>query len=275
MNVALLGAKRALRVMLVISLRGKGHMRHLSFYIVLAGLVLQACSSALVDDTISHSHAGNECVILLHGIVRTSRSMHKIEESLSERGYKVTNWSYPSRRKAISVLADESIPRALESCDAPEIERINFVTHSMGGILIRYYLANNTIDSLGRVVMLSPPNQGSELVDFWSEWPGFELINGPAGYELGTDSNSLPLQLGPANFDVGIITGKNTTNPLFSIMIPGDDDGKVSVERARLEGMADFLIVPEAHSFIMRDNAVIRQTAHFLEYGRFSRLEDG
>ena len=141
----------------------------------------------------------------------------------------------------------------------------------MGGILIRYYLANNEIDDLGRVVMLSPPNQGSELVDLWSDWPGYELINGPAGYQLGTGEESVPLQLGAANFEVGIITGKNTTNPLFSILIPGDDDGKVSVASARLEGMKDFLVVPEAHSFIMRDDEVIEQSAHFLEHGHFDR----
>lgn len=242
---------------------------------VLTCLSLPACGMLRVENPSPNFSAGNECVILLHGIVRTSRSMGKIEESLSERGYKVRNWSYPSRKQPISELAEESIPRALESCDGPSIERINFVTHSMGGILIRYYLANNEIDGLGRVVMLSPPNQGSELVDLWSGWPGFELINGPAGYELGTDANSLPLQLGPANFEVGIITGNNTTNPLFSIMIPGDDDGKVSVDRARLEGMKDFLVVPEAHSFIMRDKSVISETVHFLEHGVFSRSAAG
>jgi triacylglycerol lipase len=243
--------------------------------LALSCLNLQACAMLQLDDPKPDVRAGNECVILLHGIVRTSRSMQKMEESLLDRGYKVANWSYPSRKQPIGILAEEAIPQAVESCSDPSIQRINFVTHSMGGILIRYYLANNQIDGLGRVVMLSPPNQGSELIDIWSDWPGFELINGPAGYQLGTDEKSLPLQLGPANFEVGIITGENTTNPFFSIMIPGDDDGKVSVKSARLQGMADFLVVPEAHSFIMRDDAVIRQSTHFLQHGRFNRSDDG
>jgi len=238
-------------------------------------LLMQACSLQQVDDSIRQSNLRDECVILLHGIVRTSRSMNKLQASLLADGYKVTNWSYPSRSQSINILAEEAIPGAIETCADPSVQRINFVTHSMGAILIRYYLANHEVEDLGRVVMLSPPNQGSELVDIWSVWPGFELINGPAGYQLGTDENSLPLQLGPANFEVGIITGNNTTNPLFSLLIPGDDDGKVAVERSRLEGMADFLVVPEAHSFIMRDDAVIRQSAHFLKYGHFNRNNDG
>jgi len=201
--------------------------------------------------------------------------MNKMQASLLADGYKVANWSYPSREQSIKVLADEAIPNAIESCSDLSVQRINFVTHSMGAILIRYYLAEHEIAGLGRVVMISPPNQGSELVDIWSDWPGFELINGPAGYQLGTDENSLPLRLGPANFEVGIITGNNTTNPLFSLLIPGEDDGKVAVERARLEGMADFMVVPAAHSLIMRDEAVIQQLTHFLEHGHFDRSDEG
>lgn len=250
-------------------------MRKILPLIASLGLNLQACGMLQPDDPPPGISAGNECVILLHGIVRTSRSMRKLGEALQEEGYKVANWSYPSREQPIDALAEEAIPKAVEACSGPSIKRINFVTHSMGGILIRHYLANNEIDDLGRVVMLSPPNQGSELVDLWSDWPGFELINGPAGYQLGTGEESVPLQLGAANFDVGIITGRKTTNPLFSILIPGDDDGKVSVDSARLEGMKDFLVVPEAHSFIMRDDEVIEQSAYFLEHGRFDRRDEG
>ena len=250
-------------------------MQHLPKLLASIVLLLQACSLQQLDQPPAQLSVRGECVILLHGIVRTSRSMNKMQASLLADGYKVANWSYPSRKQSINVLAEEAISDAIEACNDSSVRRINFVTHSMGGILVRYYLAKHEIEDLGRVVMLSPPNQGSELVDLWSGWPGFELINGPAGYQLGTDENSLPLQLGPANFEVGIITGNNTTNPFFSIMIPGDDDGKVSVKSARLEGMADFLVVPEAHSLIMRDKAVIRQLTHFLEHGRFNRSDDG
>jgi len=236
---------------------------------------VHGCSLPPAGDPARDLRVRDECVILLHGLIRTSKSMNRMEEALATDGYRVANWSYPSRKQSIKALAEDAISDAIETCRDSSVRRINFVTHSMGGILLRYYLANHEIEDLGRVVMLSPPNQGSELVDFWSDWPGYELINGPAGYQLGTDENSLPLRLGPANFEVGIITGNNTTNPLFSLMIPGEDDGKVAVERARLQGMADFLVVPEAHSFIMRDAVVIQQSTHFLEFGRFDHNGGG
>ena len=117
--------------------------------------------------------------------------------------------------------------------------------------------------------MLSPPNQGSEVIDKLSDAPGFTAIHGPAGIQLGTQEGDIPSQLGPANFDVGIITGNRSINLFLSMMIPGPDDGKVSIERAKLEGMADFLVVPHSHPFIMKRKLVIRQVLYFLEHGRF------
>ena len=250
-------------------------MKNLLKLAVSIGFLLQACAMAQAHEPKALVKSRAECVVLLHGLVRTSNSMNKMQQSLEAAGYKVRNWSYPSRELLIEMLAENAIRDAVESCRESSIERVSFVTHSTGGILVRYYLATNAIDDLGRVVMISPPNQGSELVDKLSNWPGFELINGPAGYQLGTDENSVPLQLGLVNFEAAVITGNKTTNLLFSVLIPGEDDGKVSVESARLEGMADFLVVPEAHSFIMRDDEVIEQMIHFLDYGYFERDDRG
>jgi pimeloyl-ACP methyl ester carboxylesterase len=213
----------------------------------------------------------SECVILLHGLIRSSASLNRMRDYLSEAGYQVENWSYPSRRQPIEQLSYGSVPVAAERCRSRGGRRINFVTHSLGGILVRYYLAQEPIPNLGRVVMISPPNQGSELVDFWSGMPGYSALNGPVGFQLGTDANSIPLQLGVANFEVGIIAGNHTTNLLFSLLIPGDDDGKVSVEGTKLGGMSDFIVVPEAHSLIMRDPEVMRQVVYFLNTGHFHR----
>ena len=209
------------------------------------------------------------CVILLHGLARSTSSMKKLDKALSESGYFVRNTAYPSTQKPVSELASEVIPAAVESCNEEGDRPIHFVTHSLGGILIRYYLETNVLDNLGRVVMLSPPNQGSEVVDKLSGVPGFMAINGPAGAQLGTDQDDVPSQLGPATFDVGIITGNRSMNFLYSAMIPGPDDGKVSIERAKLEGMSDFLVVPHSHPFIMKRKLVIRQVLYFLEHGRF------
>ena len=215
------------------------------------------------------------CVILLHGLARSSKSMKKMDKALTESGYLVRNTAYPSTEKPVDELASEVIPPAVESCNEEGDRPIHFVTHSMGGILIRYFLESNELRNLGRVVMLSPPNQGSEVVDKLAEVPGFVAINGPAGMQLGTDEDDLPSQLGPATFDVGIITGSRSINLFLSAMIPGKDDGKVSVERAKLEGMSDFLVVPYTHPYIMKRKLVIGQVLFFLEHGRFDAEQPG
>jgi triacylglycerol lipase len=215
----------------------------------------------------------SECVVLLHGLGHSARSMGKMEESLLNAGFSTANIDYPSREKPIGLLAHEAIPDGVATCRSQSAEKIHFVTHSMGGILVRYYLANSGIEELGRVVMLSPPNQGSEIVDKLDGLPGFAGAVGPAGLELGTNGHSVPLRLGPADFDVGIITGDRGINPLTSPMIPGEDDGKVSIESAKLEGMTDFLLVNVSHTYIMENPEVVLEVIHFLKNGKFSTSE--
>lgn len=215
-------------------------------------------------------HAG-ELVVLLHGLCRSPRSMAKMEAHLRSEGFEVLNVGYPSRKDPIEKLTEEAIGQALTTPEAVRAERIHFVTHSMGGILVRDYLERHTPDRLGRVVMLGPPNQGSEIVDALGSWRVFGLLNGPAGRQLGTDPGARPLQLGPARFEVGIIAGDRSINWINSCIIPGPDDGKVSVERTRLAGMKDHLVVHATHPFLMRNREVLRQTVHFLRHGSFSR----
>ena len=155
-----------------------------------------------------------------------------------------------------------------------ETNRVHFVTHSMGGVLVRHYLSIKTIENLGRVVMLSPPNHGSEVIDALADKPGFEFINGPAGKQLGTGPESLLLVLGPANFELGVITGNRSINLINSMMIPDQDDGKVSVASAKLDGMADFLVVSHTHPFIMKARDVIEQAVLFLRHGCFDHRQD-
>jgi hypothetical protein len=217
----------------------------------------------------SPTFGAQEELILLHGLCRTSRSMVKMESALSEAGYKVRNVDYPSRTASVQKLADDAIGKAVGDCQQDGATKIDFVTHSLGGILVRSYLARHAIPSLGRVVMLAPPNRGSEVVDKLGWLFLFKWINGPAGNELGTDKNSTPNKLGPANFPVGIIAGDRSINWINSLLIPGRDDGKVSVERTRLAGMTDHLVVHAAHPFIMRNGEAIRQTIQFLRTGSF------
>ncbi|MGB5158200.1 esterase/lipase family protein [Desulfobacterium sp. N47] len=213
-----------------------------------------------------------ECVILLHGLARTKKSLLKLERHLEKNGFCVVNTGFPSRKKTIQELSVDVIPEAIEKCFSFGATRIHFVTHSIGGILLRYYLAhNNKVPRLGRVVMLSPPNSGSEVVDKLRDICLFKWINGPAGEQLGTGPDSLPKSLGAVDYEVGIITGDKTINPLLSLLIPGENDGKVSVESAKLCGMKDFLVVHKTHPFIMNDKKVLCQITAFINNGIFNQ----
>jgi pimeloyl-ACP methyl ester carboxylesterase len=210
-----------------------------------------------------------ECVIVLHGLGRTAFSMDPIEEALRAAGYCVWNRGYPSRAADIEWLAATTISDGLAFCESQQASRIHFVTHSLGGILVRQFLQDDRIEGLGRIVMLSPPNQGSVIADLLQEHAVFRLATGPAGQQLGTGSNSIPQQLEPIPGEIGIITGSSSLDPWFSPLIPGADDGKVAVEHARLDEMRDFLVVSNSHTFIMRDETVIAQVLTFLREGRF------
>ncbi len=195
--------------------------------------------------------------------------MKKLEQALEAQGYEVKNVGYASTRHGIEKLAVDAIAPAL--ADIASGKTIHFVTHSLGGILVRQYLRHHQIENLGRVVMLGPPNKGSEIIDRLRDFPGFHFVHGDAGLELGTGATSVPNRLGDANFDVGIIAGTRSINLLLSMIIPGLDDGKVSVENTRLDGMRDHLEMEVTHTFMMQNKKVIEQVIHYLQTGRFRR----
>jgi pimeloyl-ACP methyl ester carboxylesterase len=213
-----------------------------------------------------------ELVVLLHGLARSPDSMEKMKYSLEQEGYEVCNLGYPSTEQSIEQLAADQVLPAIHACRGPERRRTHFVTHSLGGIIVRQLHAMAADEAalvFGRVVMLGPPNGGSEVVDKLGSMPPFQWLNGPAGQQLGTDENAVPVRLGATNLEVGVIAGNRSINLILSTLIPGDDDGKVSIDNARLEGMKDFIVLPVSHPFLMKDDDVIRQTINFLEAGAF------
>lgn len=212
---------------------------------------------------------GGEIVVLLHGLGRTHLSMVPMEDALVAAGYNVRTLKYPSTRNTVQEIADAYLAPLIARCQNAKPKKIHFVTHSLGGIALRNYLATNRLDNIGRIVMLGPPSQGSEVVDELGALAPFDWINGPAGRQLGTDSNSLPNRLPIPTFEVGIIAGNRSINPILSALIPGPDDGKVALARARLEGMKDFAVVSTAHPFLMRNRESIALTLAFLRTGRF------
>lgn len=215
----------------------------------------------------------DECVVLLHGLARSATSFLVMEWRLKNEGYKVVNVDYPSTDATIQTLANLNIPPAIAECG--DASRIHFVTHSMGGIMVRYYMStlDKPMQNLGNVVMLAPPNKGSEVVDELVDVPGFETWNGVAGSQLGTDPGSLPNLLGPVDYSVGVVAGNQSISPFFSSFIDGPDDGKVGVESTKVEGMKDHIVLPVTHTFIMNNPEVFDQVTLFLRESRFDHSE--
>ena len=196
-----------------------------------------------------------EYVVLLHGLGRTSFSMQKIGVQLVGEGYKVVNIGYPSRSDIIENLVDNNLKNEiLEKCTDKD-RKINFVTHSMGGIMARYLLANNYIENINKVVMLAPPNKGSKVADKWSGNKMVNYVIGPSLKELTTNKNSFVNNIKSLDCKIGIIAGEY--------------DGKVSIENAKLDEMSDFVTFPKIHTWIMNSNEVIKAVINFLAKGEF------
>ncbi len=210
------------------------------------------------------THA-QEHVVLLHGLARSAASMNKMQRALVNEGYQVHNLSYDSRQHGIEQLA-ESVHQQIRT-QTTKATKVHIVTHSLGGILVRQIQATTPLPKLARVVMLSPPNAGSEVVDKIGHWWLFQKINGPAGQQLGTGKDSFIGQLPAINFDCAVITGDRSINWINSLMIPGHDDGKVSTTSARVAGMRAYKVLHATHPMIMKKQAVIQEVIHYLQTG--------
>jgi triacylglycerol lipase len=210
----------------------------------------------------------SEVVVLVHGYGRRDRAMRPLARRLEAQGFRVATLRYHSFDGAPDDLVAE-LDGQLRDCCA-DAARIHFVAHSLGGLVLRAYLAEHAVPQLGRVVMLGPPNRGSELADLAARMRPIHRIVGPTALTLGTDLASFPNTLGPARFECGVVAGNRSFNPLGSWLIRDADDGVVGVASTRLDGMADWIVLPASHHSLLRSRAVAEQTAHFLAHGRFA-----
>jgi pimeloyl-ACP methyl ester carboxylesterase len=211
--------------------------------------------------------AGKEWVVLLHGMMRSSRSMNRIQRRLEESGYRVINIDYPSTEESIEDIAD-SIHDQIETIP-PDRVSVHFVTHSMGSIVVRYYLAHYKVKNLGRIVMIAPPNRGSIVAAYLKQWAPYRRIFGRAGQEIARAPRSFPDTLPPPPCEFGVIAGGLGKKIGLNPVIPGDNDGTVGVEETRLPGMADFVLVRGQHSTLLLQKVVFQNVIEFLGKGQF------
>ena len=212
-------------------------------------------------------------VILLHGMYRSSIAMRPVEKYLNSLGYTSSNISYPSTKYEIETLVKDYLAPEVDKFKDRDDITLHFATHSMGGVLVRHYLNENTINNLGNVVMIAPPNKGTPLAELFADSEWINSNSGPAKAQLAASQDSWVNQLGVPEFDVGIIAGNENNNVLTAMLLPGEDDGVVSVESTKLKNMKDFITVPAKHYRLRSNITVLQQVAHFIKYGKFFRYD--
>lgn len=210
-------------------------------------------------------------VLVLHGMGRSPRSMAPLAQDLSNAGYRVRNLGYPTRGYDVAELTARYLAPAIAACDASS--PVHLVTHSLGSILTRCYLQRANLPPDSRVVMMAPPNQGSEVADHVRGWWLYRLLTGRVGQQLGTGPDSIVHSLKPVDAEIGVIAADRSLQPWFSRLFRGPNDGAVAVAKTRLPEMRDFVVVHSTHTLMMFNPKVRQQVLHFLAHGRFDHTQ--
>ncbi len=224
----------------------------------------------ILKDGLMKNKPQKELIVLLHGILRSKTDMLLLTRFFEKNDYNTLNILYPSREQSLEDLSDFVHDKIINCPHHNENTKINFVTHSMGGLITRYYIALKKPHNLGKVVMMGPPNTGSELADFLAETkiiaPIFKAVFGPASEQLTTSYEHID---GDITYPLGIIAGNMSINPLSPWLLDGENDGVVPVERTKIEGMSDHIVMPSTHTFMMFNKDVMNQALHFLHHNHF------
>lgn len=203
-------------------------------------------------------------MVLLHGLWRGWRAMQPLARAFQAEGFSTLNIPYPSGRLPVDRLA-ERIRHQIEKIDARQ--PVHFITHSLGGILLRTLLTGNPPWQTGRVVMLAPPNNGSEIVDWSKNHPLLHQVLGPAGRSLSSDG--IPSQLPdlPPGVEAAVIMGSRSSIPLFTKLLGKKNDGIVTAERGKISGLKGFSVIEADHTFIQMHPRTIQLSLDFLKTG--------
>lgn len=218
-----------------------------------------------------------DIVVTFHGIYGREKQLRFINESLAKNGYSVVNIQYPTVDDRIEEMVDKYIAPVIENQieklnkinaerkyrNLPEL-KINFVVHSMGSVLLRYYLENNKLKNLGKVVLISPPSHGSHLSDNIIA-DIFKFYVGPAVAELKTNKKSFVNQLENPIYPCYVLIGNKSINPINSFIIKGKDDGMVPIETARLDGASFKIIKNTTHTTILKSQETVDEILEFLK----------
>lgn len=239
-----------------------------SFFEAVLDKIANKKSSALKYVNINNK---GDYVILLHGLNRTAYSMSKIAVALSESGYHVINYSYPSRKYSIDVLALSLLDKVINTHCINNKKKIHFVTHSLGGIILRKYLQEKPMLNIGRIVMITPPNHGSKWVDFLKKSPLFSWILGVSGKQLGSKSTSYVNHLPPKiECELGVIAATKSYNPFSFMIFKTKNDGTITVNSTKMVGMKDFKEIDTTHCVAPNNDEVIKDAVNFINYGFFN-----
>lgn len=211
---------------------------------------------------------GRDIVVLLHGLGRSEAAMSWLARRLEEGGYRAVPIGYRSLQKTPKEIL-EDVAKQIDHCCIGKSPNLHFVGHSLGGLLIRAYLSRNEPANRGHVVLIGTPNAGTAVVDTLQDRWWFPVL-GPTARLLGTKDNSFPNSIGPPDYPLGVIAGRKT-GIYNETLLPGSDDGLVSIESTKINGMTDFVVVESGHFSLRHDEAVARHVLSFLKTGRFNK----
>lgn len=211
--------------------------------------------------------ADGERVVLLHGLWRSVWAMEGMAEMLSSEGYETLSIPYSSFRSALPDIV-EAVAEELRIHE--DGRKVHFVTHSMAGIVVRQLAANYPELVTGRIVMLAPPNQGSEIIDWLGRYPLKPLADlafGPGGMSLSTNFVRKEVPGFSDDYEVSVVMGCKSSVPLFGPLLGGENDGIVSVAGGEVEGMNRLEVIDVDHTFMMGEKVTREKVLHFLKNG--------